>query len=116
MSEATETIRPLSTAEEVNAAMAEANTIAIIKFWATWCVPCKALAARYEKLAQDFPNVKFYSFKCDDNLDVAKSLGVGNVPTLFVSQADNEKIVFGGNMAGPQLESWLKRNAEVIYT
>lgn len=56
----------------------------VMDFWAEWCGPCKMLAPVIHELAQDMPDVKFVKVNVDNNMQLAMSYKVANIPTLVL--------------------------------
>lgn len=58
----------------------------LIDFWASWCGPCMKLAPELEKLAAAHPDIivgKVEVTSDQDNISIAASLGVSNIPAMF---------------------------------
>jgi thioredoxin 1 len=58
----------------------------VVRFTATWCGPCKAMAPLYELLAAEFTDFPFLSVDIDDLEDVASKFDISSVPTIFIFQ------------------------------
>jgi thioredoxin 1 len=69
---------------------------AVLKFWAPWCGPCKALNPLVDKVAQDQADVAFYSVDIDQEPALAQRFGVRAVPTLVGLQAGGTAFVHVG--------------------
>lgn len=54
----------------------------ILKFSATWCVPCKNIAPKYEELSNT-SKVPFYEVDVEDNPDLTEQFSVHSVPTFI---------------------------------
>ena len=69
----------------VSAAMSVAanDDLVVVDFFATWCGPCKMLAPTVEKMAELHPEVHFYKFYIDEDMDLATRFKVMSVPTLL---------------------------------
>lgn len=67
------------------------NDIYVIKFWATWCQPCKMMVPSLNKLEKEFPNINFVSVDIDQVPILAKKYKIRTVPTLLVFK-DGEEI------------------------
>ena len=63
---------------------AKEKELAVLDFSAAWCGPCKMLAPVLEHLADDMPNVSFYSIDVDENFPLSHEFGVSSIPTLIV--------------------------------
>lgn len=58
----------------------------LIDFWASWCGPCMKLAPELEKLAAAHPDIivgKVEVTSDQENISIAASLGVSNIPAMF---------------------------------
>jgi len=63
----------------------------VIKFWATWCQPCKIFAPTVEKLDNEFENITFLSIDADQVAEVVKRYKIRSLPTLLII-VDGEEI------------------------
>lgn len=61
----------------------ERHPITIVDFYSTECPPCEKLAPIYERLAAEYPDVKFAKIFRQENRELAKSLDVTGSPTLL---------------------------------
>jgi thioredoxin 1 len=59
--------------------------VVLVDIWATWCGPCKVIAPIIDELSVEYLN-KIRVGKCDAdaNRDKVMSLGVRNIPTIFI--------------------------------
>ena len=56
----------------------------MVDFYATWCGPCRRLAPRVDRLAQQFSNqVKFVKINLDEAADLAQRYQIEAIPTLL---------------------------------
>lgn len=57
----------------------------LVDIWAAWCGPCKAISPIIDQISEEY-NGKIKVGKCDAdaNRDKITSLGVRNIPTLFL--------------------------------
>lgn len=67
----------------------------VIKFWATWCAPCKKLSPVIEKLESEFSNVKFVSIDIEQVPVMAQKYKVRSLPSVvFIkNKAEAQRIV-----------------------
>lgn len=55
-----------------------------VKFWATWCAPCKRMEPTLVKMEQEFgDNVKFYSVEIDQVPVIAQKFRIRTLPTVL---------------------------------
>ena len=55
----------------------------LIDFGASWCGPCQMLAPELDKLAAAYDNIIVGKIDVDECRDLAISLGINTVPTMF---------------------------------
>lgn len=94
------------------------NTVTVVNFWASWCVPCVAEMIEFKKLHEEYnkKGVSFLAITIDDpsavgqvrkivntrkypftilldlNKKVSRSLGVSSVPHTFILNSNQEII------------------------
>lgn len=54
----------------------------VLYFSATWCAPCRVVAANVERLRQRYPQVEFRKVDVDEYAEEASTQGIRSVPTL----------------------------------
>ncbi|GAA6037101.1 hypothetical protein JCM8097_008734 [Rhodosporidiobolus ruineniae] len=67
------------------------DRLTVIDFHATWCGPCKAIAPKFEALANQHRNVTFCKVDVDQAQDIARAYGVSAMPT-FVFVVNERKV------------------------
>lgn len=74
-----------------------------LKFGATWCAPCKAIAPKFDALAKKHQSQAYFvSIDVDDLPEVASTFKVSSIPRFIVVK--NLKVA----------DSWMGANAEII--
>ena len=58
----------------------------VIRFTASWCGPCKALASVLEKIETDIP---IEVVDIDEQTDLATEFGIRSVPTMVMMEDNN---------------------------
>merc|ERR1712212_1058984 len=58
------------------------NAKVVIDFTATWCGPCKRIGPVFEKLAEEYPDIKFFKVDVDKNGEVSELEGISAMPTF----------------------------------
>jgi len=62
----------------------EAKGVALVDFWAEWCMPCKMLAPAVEAVARDYAGKAIFAkVEVDEAGETASRFNVMNIPTLI---------------------------------
>jgi len=57
----------------------------LVDFWATWCVPCRAMAPALDAIAEAYAGrAKVGKLNVDDNLSLTSQYRIRGVPTLLL--------------------------------
>ena len=62
---------------------AQSEKAVLVDFGATWCGPCQMLAPELDKFAVEHGDIIVGKIDVDECRDLAISLGINTVPTLF---------------------------------
>lgn len=79
----------------------------ILRFTASWCQPCKALAKQLEEIDTNLP---IEVIDIDDNQGLALEYGIRSVPTLVMMDENVEVKRRTGIVATNLLQEWLKND------
>ena len=60
------------------------NGTVLVDFFADWCGPCKMLGPVLEEVSEEYPDIEFVKVNVDDNMDLAESLGIMSIPTIYL--------------------------------
>jgi thioredoxin 1 len=60
------------------------HKVALVDFWAEWCMPCKMLLPVVTKLSNEILDVAFFKANVEENIELAKSINVTAVPLMVI--------------------------------
>lgn len=98
-------------ANDFQAKVTEAKGTVLVDFFATWCGPCKMIAAAVEQLSEDYRDkAAVYKLDVDEAQEIAQNYKVMSIPTLifFKDGRESERIV--GVVSQIQLNDAMERN------
>ena len=78
----------------------------LLKFSASWCQPCKALAGNMKYV--DFGDVEVKEIDIDENFEEAKQYGIRGVPTLVLVENGVEVKRTSGVLMADKIEEFIK--------
>jgi len=78
----------------------------LLKFSASWCQPCKALAGNMKYV--DFGDVEVKEIDIDENFEEAKQYGIRGVPTLVLIENGVEVKRTSGVLMADKIEEFIK--------
>lgn len=83
---------------------ATAHPIAVVDFWAPWCVPCTIFLPTFKRVAQEFTNVAFFKANVDENRELTKQQEIAGIPAILIFK--NGTVV--KRLVGMQTETQLR--------
>jgi len=84
------------------------NKHAVVRFTATWCPPCKALAPIFDEVAAANPDVVTYVIDVDQNMDLARDMGVRGLPTMIQVKDNAVSLSLVGLQSKTEVEKLFK--------
>lgn len=85
------------TKENFEKEVLKSEKLAVVDFWAPWCVPCKVLAPTVKEIDEELKErIKVGKSNVDENPELATELSVLNIPTLVLFKDGKE----AGRMIG----------------
>jgi len=79
-----------------------AHGLYAIKFWATWCQPCKIFAPTVEKLDKEFEGITFLSIDAEQVPELVKQYKIRSLPTiLIISNGEEVERISGMQLIDP---------------
>ena len=107
--------RAIVLTDETFSSAVDAATVALVDFWAPWCVPCRMVGHAVEALAQDAGDRLLVArLNVDENPHTPKRLGVENLPTLLVFRDGRVVDVLIGAVSKPSLDRFIRRWIESV--
>ena len=86
------------------------NKLALVDFFAEWCMPCVMMSPIIEELAERMKNVKFAKINVDENQALASKFKVMSIPTLIVFKEGREIDRIIGSQGADSIEEKLKKH------
>lgn len=71
--------------EQFNSEIRDGKKVAIIDYWAPWCVHCRRIAPAYDKIAQEYGDkLMVAKVNIDDVEELARQEMIEVIPTLVI--------------------------------
>lgn len=84
-------MRVLETKEDFDSFLKDAGSkLVVIDFYADWCGPCKIIAPKVLKMADEFTDVCFAKVNVDENSDTAEAEDITAMPTFKLYKNGNK--------------------------
>lgn len=94
--------------EQILVASNEVNKLLVIKAYAIWCKPCKAITIPYENLAAIYKNFVFTALDVEECQEISEILKISCMPTFVILKDRNiVKRIEGANLS--ELKTFLDR-------
>jgi thioredoxin len=73
-------------------ALADADGLVLVDFWASWCGPCKVVGPILTRLAPDYQGrVDFYQVDADENRRLMEAFGIRSIPTVLLLRPHRDR-------------------------
>jgi len=83
----------------------------LVKFWASWCKPCRTMTPEYHKAAQALKGkVTFAEVNVDIQKQVAQVYRVHNLPTMILFKKNKIINKTVGSLSQNQIEAFVKNS------
>ncbi len=83
----------------------------LVEFWASWCLPCKAMDSILEELEREYEGrLKVCKLNVDRNKFTAKRYGVEGVPTFMVFKGGEVMVREVGAKSRRELQEMAEKN------
>ena len=86
--------------------------LAVIKFSASWCGPCRQMEKSIENIEKENSNVKFYNIDVDESPDLAEEYDVMSIPVLLYYKGSLQVDRTTGGIPEVQLRKKIAENNE----
>lgn len=85
------------------------NKLALVDFFAEWCMPCVMMAPVVEELAEKYKKIKFAKANIDENSELASRFKVMSIPTLIIFKDGKEMERMVGSQPASMIEEKLEK-------
>ena len=87
----------------------KSEKLAIVDFWAPWCMPCRMMSPILEDIAGKNDNIDFFKLNTDDNRKTPSQFGIRGIPSLIFFKDGKEVNRIVGVQSADVLQSQLDR-------
>lgn len=94
-------------------AIEETSGVWMVKFGASWCLPCKMMAKTIASVLPDFTSINYQDIDIDDEPELSKQYKIKSVPTVIFFNDGKEIDRVSGNI---RIEALRTKIREVIET
>ena len=100
-------MKPLTNINEI-----PQNGLAIIDFWAEWCVACKGLEPQVKAIASELESITFFKADCDAQPQLCSDFNIRNLPTIILLKDGVEVERKIGSEQCRNLKQWIETFVE----
>lgn len=96
------------TKENFDTEAMQAEGLVLIDFWASWCMPCKALSPVIDEIAESaVEGLKVCKVNIDEQQELAERYHIMSIPTLIILKNGKQTA-----MSGPQSKKGILQMVE----
>jgi thioredoxin 1 len=100
--------------DEQNFRNETAEGVVLVDFWATWCMPCRAMAPVIEEIARETKGkIKVGKVDVDDNGSLAQQFNVQGIPNFIILKDGREVENLVGIQAKETLIQAIERHIQL---
>eukprot|EP00747_Dinoflagellata_sp_TGD_P191290 gnl/TRDRNA2_/TRDRNA2_54463_c0_seq1.p1 gnl/TRDRNA2_/TRDRNA2_54463_c0~~gnl/TRDRNA2_/TRDRNA2_54463_c0_seq1.p1 ORF type:complete len:267 (+),score=46.11 gnl/TRDRNA2_/TRDRNA2_54463_c0_seq1:43-843(+) len=70
----------------------DAGRLLVFKFYAPWCQTCRALRVKMDRMAREFPEVRFFMVNYVENKELFDLLGITHMPFVEIDRRGEGKL------------------------
>ena len=82
--------------------------ISLVKFWASWCGPCKAYSPIFNQFSEQNESLKCFSVDCGDHKDIADDFEIKSIPITILFQNGEEIKRKAGKLSIDELNNFIE--------
>lgn len=90
-----------------------ADSLSVIDFFGTWCMPCKRIRPILEKVDEKMKGINFYGVDVDECNDIAVRYRVFSVPTIMCFRSGQKIDTLVGLNSFDEIVDFVKKCEQV---
>ncbi len=73
--------------------------VALVDFWAPWCMPCQMIGGMIDEIANELKDVKVGKINVDEENNLAQEFQIMSIPAIYIFKNGNivEKLIGAQN-------------------